>query len=136
MAKFVLSGIIEGIRYTSACVVVTISESRRGYKKKDGTCVDSGIYMWCVLFPIVQKSYISNHFHRGMLVDVYGLIVPYSKSSVDGSLVDGCTIFGKTIDVGTYQSANIRMDKKIVKDSMEAMGGNVPDLDGYNEEDF
>lgn len=134
MAKFILSGIIDGIRYSESCVTVVVSEMRRGYVRKDGVRVDDGIFVWRVNFSSVQRSYISNHFHRGMLVDIYGIVVPYTKDR-DGNMVDGISIIGKVMDVGTYQRNTIREEKKMLKESMDGMDGQ-PDLDGYNSEDF
>lgn len=127
-------GHIEGIRYTETAVVVTASERRQGYKKKDGTIVDDELLTFRFLFKPYFRKYISEHFSSGMLVKIKGVMLPYAKDH-EGSIVEGYSILGQTIDRAAYQTSTIRAEKRMIKES-QSMSTQAPDLDAYNQPDF
>ena len=127
-------GHVIGIRYTDTSVIVTASERKLGYRKKDGTRVDDEILTFRFIFKPYFRKYISEHFSNGMLVKIKGIMLPYAKDR-QGSIVDGYSIIGQTIDVAPYPSNNIRLERKRIKESIAA-SDEMPDLDAYNQPDF
>lgn len=127
-------GHIEGIRYTETAVIVTASERRKGYKKKDGTIVDDELLTYHFIYKPYFKKYISEHFSAGMLVKIKGTMLPYAKDH-QGNIIEGYSIIGETINIAAYPSNNIRVEKRMIKQS-QAASSEQPDLDAYNEPDF
>lgn len=133
MADITLFGHISGIRYTTLNVMVSISENRNGYKRKDGTVVSEETSIYKVFFKPYFKKYISEHFDKNMLVKIKGILYPYAKNK-DGNYVDGYTIMGQTIDKGTYPKSLLR-ERKLIKDSMSGIEES-PNLEDFLQEDF
>jgi len=127
-------GHIDGIRYNDTSVIVTASERKLGYKRRDGVIVDDEILSFRFIFKPYFRKYISEHFSSGMLVKIKGTMLPYAKDH-EGNVVDGYSIIGQTIDLAPYPSNNIRMEKKRIKESIAA-SDEKPDLDAYNQPDF
>lgn len=127
-------GHIIGIRYTDTSVIVTASERKMGYRRKDGVIVDDEILTFRFIFKPYFRKYISEHFSSGMLVKIKGTMLPYAKDH-EGNIMDGYSIIGQTIDLAPYPSNNIRMERKRIKESMMA-SDEQPDLDEYNQPDF
>lgn len=134
MADIQILGVIEGIRYTDTCVIVTASERKSGYKKQDGTIVKEELLSFRVIFKPYFKKYIAEHFSANMLVKIKGTMLPYAKDH-EGNTIDGFTLLGQTIDIAAYQTANLRRERRMIKESQEHMEG-MPDLDNYNQPDF
>lgn len=127
-------GHIEGIRYTDNAVIVTASEKRQGYKKKDGTVVDDDLLTFSFIFKPYFKKYIAEHFGTNMLVKIKGFMLPYSKDH-QGNIIEGFTIFGQTIDRAAYQTTKIRAEKRMIKESMDS-SMEKPNLDEFIKPDF
>ena len=127
-------GHIEGIRYTDTAVVVTASERRQGYTKKDGTIIDDELLTFRFLFKPYFRKYISEHFSSSMLVKIKGIMLPYAKDH-QGNIIEGFTILGQTIDRAPYQTNTIRAEKRMIKESQLA-STQAPDLDSFNQPDF
>lgn len=127
-------GHIEGIRYIETSVIVTASERRQGYKKKDGTFVNDETLSYIFIFKPYFKSYIASHFSKGMLVKIKGIMLPYAKDS-QGNTIEGYTLLGQTIDMATYQTNNMRVERKIMMSGKNG-GEDAPDLERYKESDF
>lgn len=134
MADFSILGHLEGIRYTDSNVIVTMTERRLGYKKKDGTQVESELITWRIMYRASFRKFIADHFSKGMLVKVKGIILPYAKTH-EGEFVDGYTILGQTIDIAAYPSNTMRQEKQRIKDSQLHDVG-TPSFKQYNEPDF
>lgn len=128
------TGHIEGIKYAENSVIVTASEIRKGYKKKDGTVVDDEILSYRFIFKPYFKNYVASHFSKGMYVKIKGIMMPYAKTH-NGEIIDGYSIIGQTIDVAAYPSKYIKNEKRIIKDSI-LKSDESPNLDAYNAPDF
>lgn len=127
-------GQINGIRYTDTSVIVTASEKKSGYKKKDGTIVNDEIHTYKFVFKPYFKTYIANHFSERMLVKIKGFLLPYEKD-INGNNVNGFTIIGQTIDMASYQSSRAMDEIKIIKES-QSHDNETPNLREYQEADF
>lgn len=127
-------GHIDGIRYLESSVVVTASEIRRGYKKKDGSYVDDEIYSFKFLFKSYFKKYIASHFSEHMLVKIKGTMLPYTRDG-NGNICDGYTILGQTIDIASYQTLNVTRERKMVTQSQKKNDA-TPNLTEFRKEDF
>lgn len=134
MADVLLLGRIIGVRYTENGAVVTVCETKRGYKKSDGTIVNDELLTWKVVYKAYFKSYIAKHFGENMLVKIKGILLPYEKDG-EGNTIKGFTIIGETINKAAYQNANLRVEKAMMKESQEHSLG-TPDLAAYEEPDF
>ena len=127
-------GYIEGIRYTETAVIVTASERKNGYRKKDGTIVDDEILTFKFIFKTYFKSYIAGHFVKGMLVKIKGIMFPYARDK-NGNVIDGFSIIGQTIDIAPYPIKALHREKQIIKESM-AKSDELPDIDKFTAPDF
>lgn len=134
MADVILCGHIVGIRYTETSAIVSLTERKQGYKKKDGTIVDDELLTYLVYFKAYFRNYISSHFNKGALVKIYATLLPYMKDH-DGKTIDGFTLIGKTIDLAPYPSNTLRMEHKMIKDSLLHSVG-TPNVDSYMQDDF
>lgn len=127
-------GIIDGVKYTNTAVIVTASESRLGYKKKDGSVIPEELLTFRFIFKPYFKKYIAEHFGAGMLVKIKGCLLPYAKDG-EGKTIDGFSIIGQTIDRASYPSSKLRMEKRMIKESY-GNSAEQPDLEGFETEDF
>lgn len=136
MAKIIVSGIIEGIRYTTTCVNVMVGERRRGYTKPDGSIVPDDLLLWKCVFPVSQRGFISKFFSKGDFVDIYGIVLPYARNHND-DIAEGYSILGKNMEMATYQKKFVENERRLVRDSQSlAFEGTKPDVGRYMEEDF
>lgn len=133
MAKFFVQGFINCIKYLPDACLVFVDEYKKGFRKSDGTIVDDRYYSWRVIYKAYFKNYISKHFSNGMLVDVMGEITPYSIEK--DKLVDGYSCIGKTIDIASYPKSTVKMERKMIRDSMDSTD-EIPNLEAYNAPDF
>lgn len=127
-------GNIDGVKYTDTAVIVTASETRLGYKKKDGSVVPDELLTFRFIFKPYFRKYIAEHFGAGMLVKIKGCMLPYAKDS-DGKPTEGFSLIGQTIDRASYPSNKLRMEKRMLKESY-ASSTEKPDLDEFEREDF
>ena len=127
-------GIIDGVKYTDTAVIVTASESRLGYKKKDGSVIPEELLTFRFIFKPYFKKYIAEHFGAGMLVKIKGCLLPYAKDG-EGKTIDGFSVIGQTIDRASYPSNKLRMEKRMIKESY-GNSSEQPDLEGFEREDF
>lgn len=127
-------GHIEGVRYTETSVVIVACERRKGYKKKDGTIVDDELLTFRFLFNNNYRKYISEHFSRGMLVKIKGFMLPYAKDH-EGHIIDGFTCIGQCIEIASYPSNNVRIEKRMVKESQKT-STETPRLEEFESPDF
>lgn len=127
-------GHIDGIRYTDTAVIVTASERRQGYRKANGVIVPDDVLTFRFIFKPYFRKYLSEHFNKGMLVKIKGVMLPYAKDN-QGNVIEGFTLLGQTIDRAAYQTTNIKAEKIMQKESQEHSTGS-PDLDSYNQDDF
>lgn len=127
-------GIIDGVKYTDTAVIVTASESRLGYKKKDGSVIPEELLTFRFIFKPYFKKYIAEHFGAGMLVKIKGCLLPYAKDG-EGKTIDGFSVIGQTIDRASYPSSKLRMEKRMIKESYGS-SAEQPDLEGFEREDF
>jgi hypothetical protein len=128
------TGHIEGIRYADNAAIVTASEIKKGYKKKDGVVVDDELVTFKFIFKPYFKNYIAAHFTKGMYVKIKGTMLPYAKNHV-GEIIDGYSIIGQTIDIAAYPTKHVRNEKRIIKESI-AKSDESPDLNAYTAPDF
>lgn len=133
MADFQVTGVLEGFKTLETAMVVTVSELRLGYKKKNGTQVNEQVLTWTIVFKPYFKKYISNNFYSGMLVQVKGMVFPFKKVGGE-EYVDGCTVIGQTINVATHQK-NVRKEKQILRQS-QAHNNTTPNLEDFMLSDF
>ena len=134
MADWLILGHIEGIWYNEESVIVTVTEKTPTYKKKDGTRVESELLTWRVMFRNTFRKYLSDHFYQGLLVKIMGSIVPFSMTK-ERTVVEGYTIYGKSIEMAPYPSSTYRNEKRMLKESqMHDIG--TPDAGSYNAPDF
>lgn len=135
MADIQILGHISNIKFQQECILIFVDERKRGYKKQDGTIVDDKILSWKCIFSGNEKKrvYINKFFNTGMLVQVKGEVLPYAIEQ--GSMIDGYSVFIQTINVAAYPSNNLRMEKKMIKES-QMSSNELPDLDRFNEPDF
>lgn len=115
-------------------MIVTASESRIGYKKKDGSVIPEELLTFRFIFKPYFKKYIAEHFGAGMLVKIKGCLLPYAKDG-EGKTTDGFSIIGQTIDRASYPSSKLRMEKRMIKESY-GNSAEQPDLEGFETEDF
>lgn len=127
-------GHIDGIMYAESSVIITASERRQGYKRKDGIIVNDEVLSFRFIFKPYFKKYIAEHFGSGMLVKIKGIMLPYAKDKA-GNVIDGFTLLGQTIDRASYQTTSTRAEKRMIKES-QASSTDKPDLDSFNSPDF
>lgn len=133
MAAFNLIGVIENVKYLSDSCILYVTEFKNGYRTKDGEVVDGKCVQWRVLFKSYFKKYLSEHFNRGMLVEVKGDILPYAIEH--GEMTDGYSIIGQTCNLAAYPRYAAKLEKKIIKESQET-SEEKPDLEGFRQKDF
>lgn len=127
-------GNIDGVKYTNTAVIVTASETRLGYKKKDGTVVPDELLTFRFIFKPYFRKYIAEHFGAGMLVKIKGCLLPYAKDG-DGKAIEGFSIIGQTIDRASYPSNKLRIEKRMLRESY-ANSTDSPNLEEFASEDF
>lgn len=130
MADVTLYGHIVGIRYTENNVIVSVSEFQKGYRKKNGELVNDSVYTYVVGFPPYFKTYIADHFGKGMLVKIKGVMLPFGKEGAEGY-----TINGQTINLASYPSNSSVKENKMLKESQSHAVG-TPNLSEFEKEDF
>lgn len=134
MADITIYGHILGIRYTEHNVIVSVSEFQKGYRKKNGELVNDSVYTYVVGFAPYFKTYIADHFDKGMLVKVKGTILPFAKNK-NGETIEGYTINGQTINLASYPSNSSIKENKLLKESQSHAVG-TPNLSEFEKEDF
>lgn len=127
-------GHIEGIKYADKSAIVTASEIRKGYKRKDGVKIDDELITFKFIFKPYFKNYLAAHFTKGMYVKIKGTMLPYAINH-DGEMIDGYSIIGQTIDIAAYPTKYVRSEKRIIKESL-AKSDETPDLNAYTFPDF
>ena len=133
MAAFSVVGTIENVKYLSDSCILYVTEYKKGYRKSDGTIVDDKYFQWRVIFKGYFKKYISSHFGVGMLVEVKAEIYPYAIEN--GNVTEGFSVIGQTCNLFCYPRRAIKMERKIMKESQEAVD-EVPNLERYMSSDF
>lgn len=135
MADIQILGHISNIKFQQECILIFVDERKRGYKKQDGTIVEDKILSWKCIFSGNEKKrgYINKFFNTGMLVQVKGEVLPYAVEQ--GSMIDGYSVFVQTINVAAYPSNNLRIEKKMIKESQNS-STDTPDLERFEEPDF
>lgn len=131
MASIEIHGVIQNISYLDNCVIVKVNEPKSGYTKKDGTKVNQYQIGWRCIFNSNTKKTIGRFFHEGSYVIVRGDVLPYAIRN--GEYVDGCTVNAHLIHYGVVPTN--KRDLKIQKESQEHSTG-IPDLEGFNNDDF
>lgn len=130
MADITIYGHILGIRYTEHNVIVSVGEFQKGYRKKNGELVNDSVYTYVVGFANFFRAYIADHFDKGMLVKIKGVMLPFGK---EGS--EGYTINGQTINLASYPSNSSIKEHKLLKESQSHAVG-TPNLSEFEKEDF
>lgn len=133
MADVTLFGVIERIKCAKTSVSVTLLERRLGYKRKDGTQVDEAMLSFRILFTSAMRKYIVGYFQQGNLVKVKGTLLPY-RVGKDGTVKDGYTILGQTIEYGAYPRVGVETEKKLLAMGSESMS--EPDVDDFMDDGF
>lgn len=135
MADFQVLGHISAIRYLPECILIFVDEVKSGYRKQDGTIVDDKILNWKCMFSgnANKRTYINKFFNKGMLVQVKGEIYPYAIEN--GKMVDGVSVFIQTINRASYPKSFVRMEQKMIKESMES-SDERPNIESFNAPDF
>lgn len=134
MADVTLYGHIEGIRYKEKSVVVTISEYRCGFVRRDGERVPEELLSFPVVFLAHSRKYISTYFHAGCLVKVRGTLLPYVKKR-DGTMGEGFTILGQLLELAAYPKRGVGLERKLLRAGVEHPCGE-PDVEGFMDSDF
>lgn len=135
MASVLVNGIIKNIFFmpSDKGIVVTVHEFKRGYRKKNGDVVPDHWFEWKVIYRPGLVPYITEHFNKGMCVEIKGDIYPYSVS--EGKEVDGYSFLGQTMNLASLPKPYYQREQKMIKES-QANSSGTPDLEGYNEPDF
>lgn len=133
MASFECVGFINNIKYLQDSVIVFVDEYHKGYKKSNGSIVDDKYLSFKTIWKPYFKRYINEHFGNGMLVQVKGELLPYEIQK--GTIIDGYTVIGQTINLFSFPRASVRAEQKLIRDS-ETHGDGIPDIDEYNRPDF
>ena len=133
MASFEVIGFINTIKYMQDHVLVFVDEFKSGYRKQDGTRVEDRYITWKCIFKPYFKNYILNHFNDKMLVQIKGEVMPYAIEHE--KLIDGYSVIGQTINMGSYPKSMLKQERRMIKESMEA-SGEKPDLENHLMPDF
>lgn len=133
MASFSVIGFVDTIKLLQDSCLLYVSEFKKGYKKSNGEIVDDKYLSWKIIFKGYFKKYLTQHFNKGMLVEVKGDILPYAIEH-DKS-VDGYSIIGQVCNLYSYPRLAVKSEIKMIKDS-QAFVEDVPDLKSFNEPDF
>lgn len=135
MASFLVNGIIKNIKFlpNDGGCTVTVHEFKRGYRKKNGEVVVDKWHEWKIIYRQGLVPYISEHFNKGMCVEIKGEIYPYAIS--DGHSVDGYSALGQTMNVASLPKPFYHAEQKMIKES-QANSSGTPNLEAYREEDF
>jgi len=133
MANVTIIGFVEKLVYKPDCVLLFVSEYKKGYKRNDGTIVDDKYMSWKTIWKPYFKKYLSEHFSDGMLVEVKGDVLPYAIEHE--KLVDGYSVIGQCCNRFSYPRLGVKKELRMIKESqMSDMG--VPNLDEYEQADF
>lgn len=135
MANVQFVGVLKSIRVMpmDKGVAITVHEFKKGYRKKNGDVVTDRWNEWRVMYVKSLIPYVTEHFGRGMMVEIKGEIIPYAM--VDDKPVDGYTILGQTLNMASIPRPYALQEQKMIKDS-QANATDKPDLDAYNDPDF
>lgn len=131
MASIEIRGTIRTIKHIPNGVLVYINEPKCGYKKKDGTKVDSTVLEWKCIFNKNTGVNIDKFFNTGNYVTVRGDVLPYRIEN--GNFEDGYTVMAYIIHWAAFpQNAK---EKKMQKES-QSHSTESPDLYNFKKEDF
>lgn len=133
MANVTIIGFVEKVVYKPDCVLLFVSEYKKGYKRNDGTIVDDRYLSWKTIWKPYFKKYLSEHFSNGMLVEVKGEVLPYAIEHE--KLVDGYSVIGQCCNRFSYPRSCARQEQRMIKESQDGDMG-VPDYDEYMKPDF
>ena len=135
MASFVINGIIRNVKLlpNDGGCTVTIHEFKKGYRKKNGDVVTDRWNEWKIIYHQGLVPYITQHFNKGMCVEIKGDIMPYAI--VNGECVDGYSALGQTMNMASLPRPYYNTEQKTIKES-QAHSTGTPNLDAYNEPDF
>ena len=133
MANFSCVGCIANVRYLDDSCILFLDEYKNGFTKKDGTKVDNKILQWKIIYPKYFKTYISNNFTLGMVVEVKGDAFPYAVEN--GGEVDGYSVKGQTINLFGIPKPAIKREARMLKHSM-MHSTETPNLHDFQEKDF
>lgn len=135
MAAIQLVGAIDSVKFlpnNGGCFVF-ISEFKRGYKKGNGEIVNDKYISWKVIYKAGMTKYISDHFNKGMIVEVKGEVFPYAIDHE--KIVDGISVIGQTLNMFSMPRSTFRQEQRMIHQS-QASVVETPDLDTYNQPDF
>lgn len=135
MANVTLIGVLESVKFlpnNGGCFVF-ISEFKRGYKKGNGEIVNDKYISWKVIYKAGLTKYISDHFNKGMIVEVKGEVFPYAIDHE--KIVDGISVIGQTLNMFSMPRSTFRQEQRMIHQS-QASVSETPDLDTYNQPDF
>lgn len=132
MADFSICGFIEGIRYSENNVIVTVSERRQGYKKRDGSIVDDTYFSYSVLFKDYFKKHVANNFGDGMYVKIKGILYVQTQC-VGETHIKTPLLIGQTIDRESFPK-NVKLEHRMIKDSQANI--DIPSFEDMRQQDF
>ena len=135
MAAFSVIGFIDNIKHLpnkGGCLVY-ISEYKKGYRKTNGEIVEDKYFSWKCIYKQGLVKYISEHFNKGMLVEIKGEVLPYAIEH--NNIIDGYSVIGQTVNMYSFPRLYAKTEMKMIKES-QANTNETPNLDGYNKPDF
>lgn len=135
MANFSVIGFIDAIKYlpnNGGCLIF-LSEFKKGYKKSSGEVVEDRYMQWKCIFKQGLVKYVTNHFNKGMLVEIKGEVFPYAIEH--GSTVDGYSVVAQTLNMYSYPRYHAKSEDVMIKESQRTFD-EIPDVEGYNQPDF
>lgn len=135
MADISIIGVIDRIQYipNNNCGVISVTETKHGYKRKDGEYVNDKYYTWRCYFKAGQYNYINTHFNNGMCVQVKGQILP--RSNDQGIEDEWYSVLIDSINLFSLPRLYGRKEDKMIKESQMATK-ETPNLAAFNEPDF
>ena len=133
MASFECIGFINQVKYLQDSILVFVDEYHKGYRKSDGTKVEDKYLSYKTIWKPYFKKYISEHFSRGMLVQVKGEMLPYAIER--DTIVEGYSVIGQAINLFSYPRASVKQEMRMIRESQET-SDEMPDLAAFNEPDF
>lgn len=133
MASFSVIGFVETIKLLQDSCILYLSEFKKGFKKGDGTVVDDRYMSWKIIFKGYFKKYLTEHFNKGMLVEVKGEVAPYAVDHE--KTIDGYSVIGQTCNLFSYPRYFVKSEMKMIKDGENSDMGQ-PNLDDFIKPDF
>lgn len=133
MAAFSVIGFVDNIKLIDGACLLFVSEFKKGYTKQNGEVVDDKYISWKIIFGEYFRKYLTQHFGRGMLVEVKGDVLPYVIEH--GEVRDGLSVIGQTCNLFSFPRSNVKQELRMIKESQEPNGAQ-PNVEEFQRDDF